>query len=81
MQYDAKANAIKQGYMNGAAGNSLDSTCILLDLPRAKNMKRSFSRHQDTVGKKIRKTVINEMKITLQMKLIANMVHDESKKY
>ena len=81
VHYDTNAKAIIQGRMNGAAGNNLDSTGILLDLLKAMNMKRSFSRHQDTVGKNIRETVANEMELALQMELKATIVHEESEEY
>ena len=51
MHYDANVKSIIQGYMNGAAGNSLDTSGVLLDLPNARNLGRSFSRHQEKVGK------------------------------
>ena len=43
MHYDANVKAFIQGYMNKAAGNSLDTTNVLLDLPSACNLNRSFS--------------------------------------
>ena len=46
MHYDGNIKTIIQGYMNGAAGNSLDTTAVLLDLPSARNLSRSFSHHQ-----------------------------------
>ena len=51
--------------MNGSTSGSLDSIGILLDLPNAKNITRSFSCHQETVGKKIRAMVIKEMELAL----------------
>ena len=53
MHYDANVKAIVQGFMNGAAGNSLDTTGVLPDLPSARNLSRSFSRHQEKVGENI----------------------------
>ena len=55
MNYEANVKAIIQGYMNGAAGNSLDTTGVLLNLPSARNLSRSFSRHQEKVSNKIGK--------------------------
>ena len=52
MHYDVNAKAIIQGYMNGAAGTSLDTAGVLLDLPHAKKLTRSFSHHQNIVGEK-----------------------------
>ena len=54
--YDVNCKSIIQGYMNGAAGTSLDATGVLLDLPHAKNLTRSFSRNQNIVGEKTQLT-------------------------
>ena len=75
MHYDTNSKAIIQGYMNGAAGNSLDTTGVLLNLPSARNSSWSFSRHQENVGEKIRATVVKEIELALGMKLKATIIH------
>ena len=37
MDYEANVKAVIQGYMNGQAGNSLDTTGVMMDLPKAQN--------------------------------------------
>ena len=79
--YDANVKAIIQAYTNGAAGNSLDTTGVLLDLPSARNLSRSFSCHQEKVGENIRATVVKKMELALEMELKATIIHKESKEY
>ena len=67
--------------MNGQAGNSLDTTGVMMDLPKARNLSRSFSRHQNLVGQKIRDTVIKEMDIALEMEIKATIEHDEGEEF
>ena len=81
MDYEANVNAVVQGYMNGQAGNSLDTTGVMMDLPKARNFTQSFSRHQDLVGQKIRETVMKEMDIALKMEIKATIVHKESEEF
>ena len=67
--------------MNGAAGNSLDTTGVLFDLPQSRNLTRSFSRNQEKVGEHIRATVIKEMDLALKLELKATILYEESEEY
>ena len=81
MHYDVNVKSILQGYMNGAAGNSLDTTGVLFDLPRSRNLTRSFSRNQEKVGEHIRATVIKEMDLALKLELKATILYEEREEY
>ena len=81
LDYDVNCKTIIQGYMNGAAGASLDTTGVLLDLPNAKNLTRNFSRHQDFIGEKIRDIVTEEMDLALQLELKATVIHEENEAF
>ena len=62
--------------MNGAAGTSLDTAGVLLDLPHAIYLTQSFSCHQNIVGEKIQDIVTEEMDLALQLELKATMIHE-----
>ena len=77
MDYEANVKLIILGYMNGAGGDSLDVLGVLLGLPNGRNLTRSFSRHQEVVGEKIRKIAQREMDLALEMELNVTIIHEE----
>ena len=81
MDYDSNVKGILQAYMNGAAGMSLDTAGVLIDLPNARNLSRNFSWHQELVGEKIRSIVVEEMDLVMQMELKLTIISEESEEY
>ena len=61
MDYNANSIAIIQGYVNRAAGNSLDTTGVLLDLSSARKLTQLFSHCQEKFREQTRGAITKEM--------------------
>ena len=81
IDYEVNVKGILQEYMNGAAGSSLNTSGVLIDLLNARKLSRQFSWNQVLVGEKIHAMVVKEMDLALQIKLKATVIMEESEKY
>jgi len=61
MDYDDHINAVLMGYINGTGVRDVSKSLTLLDLPKASNFQRTFTRHQGIIGDKIREVTAREM--------------------